>query len=103
KCQRERLRCRRRNPGKFLRGPIPWPWLEAACRLPGKALAVGIVLWQEAGCRKNKTIRFRLSAAVALGMHPDTARRGLRALMKANLVAVCRRPGQSSEVTILAA
>jgi hypothetical protein len=40
----------RHRPGeKFLRGPIPWKWLIRAGRLPGKALQVGLLLWQAAG------------------------------------------------------
>ena len=43
----------RHKPGeKFLKGPVPWQWVEAASRLPGKALAVGLAAWREAGCRK---------------------------------------------------
>ena len=34
-----------------MRGPIPWNWLAAAARLPGRALAVAIVLWFEAGVK----------------------------------------------------
>jgi hypothetical protein len=28
--------------GKFLKGPIPMAWIEAALVLPGRALAVGV-------------------------------------------------------------
>jgi hypothetical protein len=39
----------RHQPGKpFLKGPIPWIWLEQAGRPPGKAFAAGLVLWQKA-------------------------------------------------------
>jgi hypothetical protein len=92
---------RHRNGERFLKGPIPWPWLQRASRLPGKALAVGLVLWFEAGCRKAGTISFRLSQAVAMEMHANTARRGLRALEVAKLVTIRQRPGRYLEVTIL--
>lgn len=92
---------RHRPGGAFLKGPIPWPWLLWAGRLPGKALHVALILWQEAGCRKSRKVRFRLTQAKDLGMHPDTARRGLRALEAAKLVTIHRQPGQCLEVTIL--
>ena len=42
----------RHKPGeKFLKGPIPWPWIESAGALPGKALAIGLAVWRKAGCR----------------------------------------------------
>jgi hypothetical protein len=94
----------RHRPGEpFLKGPIPWAWIARAAGLPGKALAVGLVLWREAGCRRARTVPLRLSAAAALGMHRDTAKRGLRALERAKLVTICRRPGRCPDVTILAA
>jgi len=86
---------------KFLKGPIPWRWVELACRLPGQALAIGLILWQEAGCRKARKVSFRLSQARPLGMHPDTARRGLRALQAAKLVTIHRQPGRCLSVTLL--
>jgi hypothetical protein len=92
----------RHRPGqKFLKGPIPWSWLVQACRLPGKALHVALLLWREAGCARNRTVPFQLSQAPALGMHRDTARRGLRALAEAGLVSVKHRAGQCLQVTIL--
>ena len=51
-------------------------------------------------CRK-RTVRFKLSAAAKVGMHPDTAKRGLRAREAAQLVKVSHHPGQSLEVTLL--
>jgi hypothetical protein len=29
---------RHRRGERFLKGPIPWPWISAAAALPGKAL-----------------------------------------------------------------
>jgi hypothetical protein len=92
----------RHRPGeKFLKGPIPWNWLVQASRLRGKALHVAILLWREAFCAKVPTVPFRLSQARTMGMHSDTARRGLRTLETAGLVSVQRRTGRCSQVTIL--
>jgi hypothetical protein len=92
----------RHRPGeRFLKGPVPWTWLGRACRLPGKALHVGLLLWVEAGCRKSRTVPFCLTRAAELGLHPDTFKRGLRALAGAGLVTINDRPGRSAEVTLL--
>jgi hypothetical protein len=90
-----------RLKGAFLRGPIPMAWLYRAGSLPGKALAVGLLLWQEAGCRGSKTVRFRISKARAFACHHDTAKRGWQALEAAGLIRVRHIPGQRLEVTIL--
>jgi hypothetical protein len=92
---------RQRRGEAFLRGPVPWLWVQAAMRLPGRALHVGILLWKEAGCRKSRTVRLRLTASHDYGIHPDTLNRGLEALLAAGLVAVRRRPGHPPEVTLL--
>ena len=91
---------RHRQGEPFLKGPIPWPWLVQAARLPGRRMAVALLLWREAGCRKSRTVRFRLGQAGELGMAPDTARRALRNLERAGLVTVQRKPGQALEVTL---
>ena len=88
----------RHKPGeKFLKGPVPWRWVEAAGLLPGKALAVGLVAWREAGCRNERTVPVNLSA---LGMPRRTAQRALRALEDAGLVAVEHRDGRPPLVTL---
>jgi hypothetical protein len=92
---------RHRPKESFLKGPIPWPWLLRAMVLPGKALHVALLLWQEAGCRKKATVRFRLAGTAEMGMHPDTAKRGLRALEEDGLVSVMHHPGSALEVTLL--
>jgi len=85
----------------FLRGPIPWRWLEMAARLPGRALAVGIVLWHLVGLRRHWTVRLSPSKTRSLGLSPRVTRRGLKALEGAGLVAVDRHRGRSPEVTVL--
>jgi hypothetical protein len=91
----------RHRPGEwFLRGPIPWPWLDAAARLPGKALAVALCLWREAGRRRQRTVKLCLGR-VGLGVSKYAARRAIRYLETAGLVSVLRERGRGLEVTLL--
>ena len=88
----------RHGPGeKFLKGPIPWRWLEVAGALPGKALAVGLAVWREAGCRNERTVPLNLSN---LFIPRRTAQRALRALESAELVSVEHRDGRPPLVTL---
>src|SRR5262245_57502159 len=80
--------------GSFLKGPIPWPWLQRAGSLPGKALHVAVLLWREAGYRRSRQVRFCLAHGAQLGMHPDTAKRGLREPARAGVVTIRPAPGQ---------
>lgn len=100
---REHLPPRHRPGEKFLKGPIPWDWLVAATALPGKALAVGLVIWFEAGCRNAGTVPVNLSNLSNLGIPRRTAIRALQALSEVALVKLEHRAGRPTLVTLLPA
>jgi hypothetical protein len=87
---------------KFLKGPIPWAWLATAIALPGRALAVGLVVWFEAGCKNSRTVSVTLPRFGRAGLPEGVARRGLKALEGAGLIAIDRPRGRGLRVTILA-
>ncbi|MBN1908504.1 MAG: hypothetical protein JW818_02085 [Pirellulales bacterium] len=100
-CPPQRPKAPRHKPGNlFLKGPIPWSWLEKAMRLPGKALAVALVVWHLCGLKKSSTVHMEPSKIRSAGMSPRVARRGLKSLENAGLVAVDRHPGRAPDVTI---
>ncbi|MBY0459213.1 MAG: hypothetical protein K2V38_17930 [Gemmataceae bacterium] len=82
---------------KFLRGPIPWAWLERAGLLPGKALVVGLAIWREAGIHKERTVPLNLSN---LSIPRRTAHRALKELVRARLVSVGHRDGRPPLITL---
>lgn len=43
--------------GRFVKGPIPLNWVQAAANLPGKSVHVAIVLWFLAGIKKSQTVK----------------------------------------------
>jgi DNA-binding transcriptional ArsR family regulator len=92
---------RHRRGERFLKGPIPWTWLEAAARQPGQALHVGIVLWQLAGMKGSSCVAINLSRLDGLGVSRYAASRGLKALRTAGLVAFENRQGRTAVVTVL--
>lgn len=100
--QPHRSRAPRHTRGElFLKGPIPWRWLELAAALPGRALAVALVVWHLVGLKKCQTVKLAPSKIRSLGLSPRVARRGLNALERAGLVAVDRHRGRSANVTVL--
>jgi hypothetical protein len=98
-------RQRRRQQGRFLRGPIPWSWISRAHSLPGQALAVGLCLWQRAGWQrtgKQNQPKVQLCLAqVGLPMDIQAARRALHQLAEAGLVGITRRTGRGLEVELI--
>ncbi len=94
------------KPGKgekFLKGPIPWSWLQGAASSSGKALHVAVALWFFVGMSRRLTVAVNLSRLGDLGVSRDSARRGLHALEKRGLVFVQRHPGRKPLVTVLLA
>jgi hypothetical protein len=87
--------------GRFLKGPIPWPWIAAAAALPGRALLVGLCVWRLAGAMKSQTVSFGNSDLKPLRIDRATKSRALRALEQAGLVKVARQPGRFPKVTLL--
>src|SRR5262249_17240426 len=64
---------RPRRGERFPRGPIPWPWLVAAARVPGQALAVGLFLWHRAGMKKTGKVSLPLARLAPLGLSKGAA------------------------------
>lgn len=94
-------RLHRTRQARFLKGPIPWNWLEEAARLPGKALHVALEVWRESGCSRAQTVKVSTSALGSLGVSRRAAYAALRRLEVAQLVSVDRHRGRSPIVTIL--
>lgn len=91
---------RHRGGELFVRGPIPWVWLSASARLPGRALHVGIVLWLESGLRASAVVTLSQQRLRDLGVDRYASYRGLLSLERAGLVDVQRHPGRLSVVTL---
>lgn len=85
---------------RFLKGPIPWPWLVAAANLRGRTLHVAVVLWFLAGLTRSTTVKLGGRQLAELGVDRHAKYRALRALERAGLVRVKRSPGQNPLVTL---
>lgn len=87
--------------GRFLMGPIPMAWLDAARALPGRAIHVAIEIWHWRFIKKSMSVKINLSRMGRFGVTRPTASRGLQALESAGLVRVERGPGRAPVVTII--
>jgi hypothetical protein len=100
-----RRRLPRHLPGDpFIKGPISYPWLALACRLPSAGLSVAMAFrfYRDRFRFKRRGRRWGLSdVAKGLRISDDSARRGLRAAELAGLLSVSREPGCKLVVSVL--
>ena len=90
-----------RQPTKFLKGPVPWSWIQSAACLPAKSLHVGLCLWRLAGATHSMTIKLSNQEVAALGIDRHAKSRALQHLERAGLVKVDHHRGRFPRVTIL--
>ena len=90
-----------RNDKRFLKGPVPLPWLMQAARLPGKTLEVGVVLWFLSGLTKNHVVKLSNHILREFGVDRHAKYRALKHLVYARLVSVSQQQGCAPVVTIL--
>jgi hypothetical protein len=95
---------RHKKGERFLCGPIPMSWLNAACKASGRGsgVKVALALWYESGLNLHaRIVKLRSSVLRAMGANRHAGYRGLEALEKAGLVSIERRSGHNPVVTIL--
>lgn len=81
---------------------IPLAWAHAMAGLSGRASVVGLALWYRSGVMKgDRTVVLSSKNLRGFGLTRNTARRGLRDLEAAGLVAVDRHTGRAPRVTLL--
>ena len=91
----------RDESGRFIKGPLPFKWMCNAAMLPGRALAVGLALWFEAGCKKTDTVTLTTKLLSRLGVERGAKMRALRNLREAGLIEYKGTSGKNPEVRIL--
>ena len=91
---------RGKTHGRFLKGPVPLPWLQSASKLPGKSLQVGVALWYRAGLEGKSTVTLTNVLLAEFGVDRYAKRRALRHLRDAGLISVLQKNGRNPVVTI---
>ena len=91
---------RHKGRERFLKGPIPLNWLTVATQLPGKTLAVAIVIWFKAGLTNTKTFPVCHDLLCDFGVSRHAGYRGLKRLESAGLIGIKRGVGRCPIVTL---
>jgi hypothetical protein len=90
----------RRKKRQFI-PPVPIEWFDRACVLPGKALAVGLILRRLTKLKKTDTVVLTQAALDQHGISRWEKYAALQALEKAGLISVRHRAFRNPEITLL--
>jgi hypothetical protein len=85
---------------RFILGPLPLDWFEAASSLGHGPLAAGLTIWRVYGMTKRDTMTLSSADLRHMGISKIAKSRALRALERAKLIRVKREPGRGAVITI---
>lgn len=88
---------------KFIAANVPWSWFAIAAGLPGKALAIGMLVWWLVTVNKQPVVAFSYKRAECTGLSHESIRQSIRKLELAGLISVQRAPGRSPRIRVLPA
>jgi hypothetical protein len=91
----------KRQPGLFIKGPIPLDWLKKANNLGGSTGLVAVMLWFYAGIACSKTIKLDSKIDDVTGLTRQTRQGILKRLEWHGLIKLFPQRGGYPRVTIL--
>jgi hypothetical protein len=91
----------KRQPGLFIKGPIPLDWLKKANNLGGSTGLVATMLWFYAGIACSKTIKLDSKIDDVTGLTRQTRQGILKRLEWHGLIKLFPQRGGYPRVTIL--
>ena len=95
-------RLARKRLSQFVAGPLPMAQLCVAANLPGKALAVWLLIHFRTRVLKHREVTLPAGLLESVGVdHPTTKVRVLRSLEDAGLIHVSRAAGKASRITLV--
>ena len=89
----------RRRKQPFLKGPVPLPWLQMACRLRAGSLAI-YIWWKVGLLGRGSKISLRPGELSKFGLGPRAIRRQYKALVGAKLVCAVLEAGKCKAVRV---
>ncbi len=86
----------------FIKGPIPFDWMQNAASLPGKTLAIALSLWYLKGLKGALTFSVTSKAVGLADCSRQAYSRGLNSLVLAGLIEVDQQAGRRPVITLKA-
>ena len=90
-----------RQPGLFIKGPIPLDWIKKANNLGGSTGIVATMLWFYAGLTGSKTVKLDSKIDDVTGLTRQTRQQILKRLEWQGLIKLIPQRGGYPRVTII--
>ena len=92
---------RQQSLRKFIKGPIPFKWIQTASLLGANEARMAWLLWFLYGVNKGAAFTVSNNRAAEFGIERRQKYRALSSLEKAGLISVKGRPGTAQKITII--
>jgi hypothetical protein len=90
-----------KQPGLFIKGPVPLDWIKSANNIGGSAGLVATMLWFYVGLTGSKTIKLDSKLDDITGLSRQTRQSILKKLERHGLIKVIPRHGAYPTVRVL--
>jgi hypothetical protein len=87
--------------GKFVKGPIPWSWLEKAAHVDSMALSTAWIIWFYYGVTGKRIFKFSNAHLETFNISRQAKSRVLKKLEAAGLIKITKAVGRSPIVEIV--
>ena len=94
-------RKQRKRKGRFVKGPLSWPWVTAAAHCHPRALEILLAVKMLSDMSGQEEVALSTDIVANLGISADTKSRAIAALESAGLIHVKRQRGRLLRVSLL--
>ena len=94
-------RKQRKRKGRFVKGPLSWPWVTAAAHCHPRALEILLAVKMLSDTSGQKEVALSTEIIDGLGISVGTKSRAVAALEKAKFILVKRQRGRLLRVSLL--
>lgn len=99
--QRQRMRQKARIRKRFIKGPIPVPWMAKAFSLTPSAEKCAVALCYQRGLYRKDEFKIEPARFRELGIDETARRRGLNELERAGLISLQKRASKTPVVKLI--
>lgn len=99
--RRLKERKQEKRAGRFVKGPLPWPWVTAAAQCHPRAIEILLAVKMLSDTSGQQEVALSTELLADLGINKDMKSRVVAALENAGIIRVDHKPGRLLRVSLL--